>query len=326
MRLCPSHPMPRHARHATWFGIYILRGRVLDPPLLAAVLLVVLLSMVSPVMAALDISKSGDLSAVNFDELGVDPTGLVGYWQLNGNAHDSSGQHNDGTIYGATATTDRFGVANGAMSFNGVDNYLDLGNSAAVNFGAGDFTFCLWLGPRAYYPGETWSWIVSKGNGQPGFMVTTLSEYLRVSIGNWFTDVVTDPGRWKLSLTLWHHIVIIRSGGMIYVYVNAMPYGTPVTSNYDFTAVANKALILGVMNPSASTWEWLNGKLDEVKIFSRALSASEVLAMYNHEKGKFSVGKDGTMKAVQFVEDPALPVQMRSKKESLTVKGHVIQN
>ena len=47
--------------------------------------------------------------------------------------------------------------------------------------------------------------------------------------------------------------------------------------------------------------------------------------MYNHEKGKFSVGADGTMQALEFVEDPALPVQMRSKKQSLTVKGQLIE-
>jgi len=73
-----------------------------------------------------------------------------------------------------------------------------------------------------------------------------------------------------------------------------------------------------------NVWQF-NGSIDEVKVFSRALSVVEVVAMYNHEKGKFSVGKDGKAKAVSFVEDPALPVQMRSKKQSLTVKGHLIQ-
>ena len=325
MRLCPSHPMPRHARHATWFGIYILRGRVLDPPLLLAVLLVVLLSMVSPVMAALDISKSGDLTATDFNELGFDTTGLVGYWQLNGNAHDSSGFHVDGTIYGATATTDRFGVANGALSFNGTSNYVNLGNGSSVNFGAGDFSFCFWLGPRTDSPGHSWCWIVSKGSGLPGIIISTYGDFLRVSIGNWFTDVITSPGKWVLDLDLWHHIVITRSGGIVYAYVNAMPYGTPVASSYDFSAVVTQPLILGVLNPVTSTWEWFNGKLDDVRIFTRALSAAEILAIYNHEKGKFSVGKDGKAKAVSFVEDPALPVQMRSKKQSLTVKGHLIQ-
>ena len=75
-----------------------------------AAIFLLLLSIIflpAPVHAALNITKTGDLTATNFDELGFNPTGLVGYWQLNGNAKDSSGYHVDGTIYGATATTDR---------------------------------------------------------------------------------------------------------------------------------------------------------------------------------------------------------------------------
>jgi len=48
--------------------------------------------------AGLNINKAGDLEATEFNELGFDATGLVGYWQLNGNANDSSGQGNNGTI------------------------------------------------------------------------------------------------------------------------------------------------------------------------------------------------------------------------------------
>lgn len=51
----------------------------------------------------------------------------------------------------------------------------------------------------------------------------------------------------------------------------------------------------------------MDGFIDEVKVFNRVLTATEILNKYNHEKGKFSVGKDGTMKASQFVEDPAFP-------------------
>ena len=51
--------------------------------------------------------------------------GLVGYWPFNGNANDESGNGNDGTVNGATLTTDRFGNSNSAYEFT-VGNVINL--------------------------------------------------------------------------------------------------------------------------------------------------------------------------------------------------------
>ena len=151
----PRHATPRHAtpRHATSF-FYDFLGRVLDPPLRAnwwvailrvVILLIVVYGMMPSAFAAFDISKSGDLTATEFDEVGFDTTGLVGYWQLNGNANDSSGQGNNGTIVGATATTDRFGTANMAMSFNGSNNYIAVASPSGLPTGTSPRTLALWF-------------------------------------------------------------------------------------------------------------------------------------------------------------------------------------
>jgi hypothetical protein len=58
---------------------------------------------------------------------------LVGYWPFNGNAIDASGNGNNGTIYGAALCADRFGNANSAYSFNGVDNYIRVEDSPSLN-------------------------------------------------------------------------------------------------------------------------------------------------------------------------------------------------
>ena len=52
---------------------------------------------------------------------------------LNGNSNDSSGNGNNGTVYGATLTTDRFGNANSANSFNGTNNYIEIPNSTSID-------------------------------------------------------------------------------------------------------------------------------------------------------------------------------------------------
>jgi hypothetical protein len=54
--------------------------------------------------------------------------GLVAYYPFNGNADDAVGTNN-GTVYGATLTTDRFGIPNSAYSFNGTSAYIETVNA-----------------------------------------------------------------------------------------------------------------------------------------------------------------------------------------------------
>ena len=62
-------------------------------------------------------------------------TGLVAYYPFNGDADDESGNGNNGTIYGATLATDRFGNPNSAMLFNGVDDFIEIPYSEELEIG-----------------------------------------------------------------------------------------------------------------------------------------------------------------------------------------------
>ena len=68
--------------------------------------------------------------------------GLVAHWKLDGNANDSAGSNN-GTIYGATPVT---GQIDGALEFDGVNDYVNLGNPASLNF-SGAITISAWIKP-----------------------------------------------------------------------------------------------------------------------------------------------------------------------------------
>ncbi|NBV09794.1 MAG: hypothetical protein EBS09_11940, partial [Flavobacteriia bacterium] len=70
----------------------------------------------------------------------VPANGLVGWWPFNGNANDESGNGNNGTVNGATLTQDRFGNGNQAYSFDGVDDYFDVGINQMDSF-----TVSLWI-------------------------------------------------------------------------------------------------------------------------------------------------------------------------------------
>ena len=59
--------------------------------------------------------------------------GLVAYYPFNGNANDESGNRNDGIVHGATLTTDRNGNAASAYVFDGVDDYIRIGDSSSLD-------------------------------------------------------------------------------------------------------------------------------------------------------------------------------------------------
>ena len=71
--------------------------------------------------------------------------GLVAYYPFNGNANDESGNGNHGVNYGATLTTDRFGNANSAYSFDGVDSYIAIDSIASHLANTGTGTISLWF-------------------------------------------------------------------------------------------------------------------------------------------------------------------------------------
>src|ERR1044072_6166803 len=76
----------------------------------------------------------------------VSAQGLVGYWPFTGSANDASGNGNNGTVYNATLTYDRFGVANRAYNFNGTNAYIQAAHSSLYDFdGSTDFTISAWV-------------------------------------------------------------------------------------------------------------------------------------------------------------------------------------
>ena len=66
------------------------------------------------------------ISFVSFSQVPsyVPTNGLVGWWPFNGNANDEGGNGNNGTVNGAALTTDRFGNANSAYDFDGMNDNI----------------------------------------------------------------------------------------------------------------------------------------------------------------------------------------------------------
>src|SRR5664279_2298442 len=76
-------------------------------------------------------------------------SGLVAWYPFNGNANDASGNGNNGVVYNATLTTDRFGNANSAYDFNGSSSYVDIPQNGILNGLITNFTLSAWIYQRS---------------------------------------------------------------------------------------------------------------------------------------------------------------------------------
>ncbi len=214
---------------------------------------------------------------------GGDPTGpqgpptngLLAYLPFTGNADDSSGNGNHGTLLGGA-------TASGALVLgNNATDMLTLPSS--VMNGRIDFTFAAWLRIDSFrnnnhevisaananednalifwYREQTDEWVVGVNNGSSAFA----------------TDASIEDGQW-------HHVTLVRSGSDARLYLNGGLLGGAVSVGSDQLDIDAGGLVFGqdqdaVGGGFAADESWA-GAMDNLRIYSRALTAAEIQAVF----------------------------------------------
>jgi hypothetical protein len=221
--------------------------------------------------------------------------GLVAWYSFNGNANDESGNGNNGTVNGATLTTDRNGNANSAYYFNGINNYIQVPFSNSLNSIQNGITMSAWVlmqgGTGASTPPRVLELRGAYGNGgDAGFVMLAQdnSNVSRTFEVRWHNDfgnnnISISPTNSINSLS-WQHILFTADGstatGKFYlngIMINnnsSMPY-QGIINSCDYN---NNPLIIGAETNLLGMW---GGKLDDIAIYNRALTPTEISALYN---------------------------------------------
>lgn len=194
------------------------------------------------------------------------PDGVVGYWKLdepNGTAAaDQSMNTNNGTVTGATWTTGRY---NNALSFSGSNQYVTVADSNSLDlFKTGTIEF--WTKKNANNNNQTY---ISKGSAVPYFLVDESGTTGRIRF-YWGDGTVTTTN--AVPLGVWNHIACVYNGTDLRIYINGVLAVTPAAFQLHTLAPNGSALYLG----RSQSGTYLNGSLDDVVIYNRALSAGEV--------------------------------------------------
>ena len=217
--------------------------------------------------------------------------GLVAYYPFNGNANDESGNGNNGTAGGgATLTEDRFGNPNSAYAFGGIDNpsYIYIPSSNSLNFDSNaTYSFYVKLnserGMNPYgsivdsvgtqclfakdHDRSGYTGVFNSGESGCHFFIGGLNDVIN---GDQKSIARLDDGRWI-------NVVYVFEGNICDIYVDGeITSQTVYTKNISIGN--NRDLYFGKYS---DYWYPLDGALDDIRIYNRALSANEVKALYN---------------------------------------------
>ena len=232
------------------------------------------------------------------------PAGLVGWWPGDGGANDIAGT-NQGTLQGG-ATANIGGVVGSAFGFDGTNGFVQIPDSPALH--PTNLTIEAWVrfdsldsaGSGGSFAGE--QYVVFKQNSRSNNFEGFFLGKGRLGSRDFFVFGVSSASGQAPELDsaatvttdAWYHVAGVRGSNFIQLYVNGQLDGQ---TNLDFPQdYGTNALYFGTSGQAY--WDHkLNGALDEVSLYNRALSPGEIAAIY-------SAGGLGKCKAPNLVTQP----------------------
>ena len=221
----------------------------------------------------------------------VPTNGLVGWWPFNGNANDESGNGNDGVVNGPTLTNDRFGLPNKAYSFDGVNDLINFINNTNLNV-TGDITISCCVVSNHIFSQQQLVWFGDSQYEKDPYSIAINSSnefYFRKDIltGNFVTQLNYQPN----NTLMYNHIVGVynSSDTEMKMYINGLlvdSVNLDCSINYN---TQNMFLNFGgVDNGSGPYPQFFRGDLDDIGIWNRGLTDTEILNLYNATNGNIS--------------------------------------
>lgn len=208
--------------------------------------------------------------------------GLTGYFPFEGDAGDLSPTALDGVVSGATLVTGHDGVSNSAYYFNGSSNKIECGTN---NRGVSDeVSVCAWVKTNEIAKGQ---WVAGKflgflGAGENGYHLTIGNEYnqgigmaafggrdgsaLQYSSG--FSSTSVNDGEW-------HCLVGVAGSQSWKIYVDGLLENSSPGGTSNLTTPTSEPLTIG-WHTHPTYPLWMNGGIDDVRIYNRALTEHEV--------------------------------------------------
>ena len=215
------------------------------------------------------------------------PAGLVSWWPGEGNANDNVGTNN-GVVQNIAYAG---GEVGSAFYLNGSNAFVDVPASASLNVGAGSgFTFEAWINPANLDTHAVAEWNDGVGDiGTHLFISESQFPTLGVPPGCLYANVIdiggvdhvfsTDGG--VVASNIYQHLALTydKASGLAVLYLNGNQVQTANLGS--FTPQTSYDLYLGVRASGSFAGAYFSGTIDEPSLYNRALSQTEIQAIYN---------------------------------------------
>jgi hypothetical protein len=209
------------------------------------------------------------------------PSHLMCHLSMRGNANDVSGNNNHGLVIGAILTADRFGRAERAYDFNGRGAYIELANER--NFDLHTFTIAMHLRISAWpvspNPAEAARYtLISKGEHGGNFTVE-ISKAATAPYGSLSYSQRTLGGTpaggsvGTIGLHRFHHLAVTGEGPILRLYIDGQLKFEKIDLD---PRLLNDAPVMVGRSADTVSPNWFRGTIDDVRIYTRPLSAPEI--------------------------------------------------
>ncbi len=240
--------------------------------------------------------------------------GLMAHYPFAGNADDASGNGNHGTVVGATLAPDRFGEADCAYSFDGVDDHILVPDSDTLDLTT-SATFALWVNvdpeidysvygsPHLFTKGATYGALWA----DYGFRVQETRSIFEVTVDGNTPRTTALPavpeGRWV-------HLAIVYHDSTVTLYENGFQVSQPITTHAEMR-VSDQPLYIGMRYVDNNAGRF-QGEIDDLRIYNRALADGEIEALAGmvahypfdgHAQDATDYGNHGTVEGATLVPD-----------------------
>ncbi|MCA9208134.1 MAG: LamG domain-containing protein, partial [Planctomycetales bacterium] len=207
---------------------------------------------------------------------------LVGHWKLNENsgtdAADDSGSGNDGELFGVFSF-DLDSVAScptdgSALRFNGTDDYIAVPDSNSLDI-TDALTIAGWVHADSWGAGFNVDVIARKGSDGPNsYQLAVADKKVTLLLDD--SDGGGIQGKTRLSKDAWYHVAATWDGSEVRIYVNGSLDMDAAASWSGTLSTDSRDLYIG----GQPGGDFFDGILDDIRIYNRALSSSEVAALY----------------------------------------------
>lgn len=208
--------------------------------------------------------------------------GLIAYFPLNGDTKDYSGNGHHGKVSGTSPAEDRFGRTSGALRFNGVDDFVEVGPAPLLNTYKMDvISFSLWGYIENYRFNNR---MLTLSGAVDGFSLDLTAQNKRLIFKNhtgWLKEDAMALSE-VIELQQWHHIVVMMNFPLksCFMYINGKL--ADISTGKSSVRPVQPLLTIG-NNPASKGWRSFEGRLDDIRIYNRELFEWEVYSLYREE-------------------------------------------